>query len=272
VSRLSRCEPCVANLASARASPTWRRPLRRPLRRQPCVRPCVAKLLSPRVAACPCAHGPTRAFLITRRKSSWVNSQFMLELCDVLSTCLAAELKTHHIVLHLDTFKAHVNVDVLKAFSRAGFFLHFLPASTTGWLQPLDVGVFSRFKGWIAREAERRRIASTSGVLSKVEVLELSCQAVTEVLQKQSWAKAFELTGLAGQEKLSRELAARLGLDGPPLVSSGLPSLADLEATFPVGTNIPVSELFESVDVADRARRAIRLGAGARLPPLRIGV
>jgi hypothetical protein len=78
-----------------------------------------------------------------------------------------------------------LHADVFKACAELGIFTHVVPASMTGWLQPLDVAVFSRFKGWVVREVERRHLTSTSGLLSRPEVLKIYRHGVAEVIQSQ---------------------------------------------------------------------------------------
>jgi hypothetical protein len=204
--------------------------------------------------------------LMTRRTSGWVNAKFMVEVVDVLALCLADVLGSRHVVLHLDACKAHSHIDVLRAVSKAGIFVHFVPASTTAWLQPLDVSVFSKFKGWVVGEVERLRLASADGVLGRPEVLDVYRRGVARVIQGQSWARAFGVTGLSDQSGLGTEIAARLGAFSPLTVPRAMPSYEDLAMIFPRGANVPVEELFEVAVSAERSKRAIRLALSAKLP------
>lgn len=208
----------------------------------------------------------TGNILIVRRESSWVTADFMVEVIRALAACLTEVCTTHQVVLHLDACRAHCHVKVLKARSLAGIFVHFVPAGTTAWLQPLDVAVFSRFKGWVVREVERRRLAAASGILSRPAMLDIYRQAVVAVIQARSWANAFELTGLVGQGMLSQRLLEHMNLVSAPMIGDGLPTYADLVAIFPAGMNIPIEELFETALVQERSRRALRLPISARLP------
>lgn len=199
---------------------------------------------------------------IIRRKSAWVNAGFTATVVDTLADCLKEELRKRQVVLHMDTCPAHTHVDVLKACSRAGIFVHFVPASSTAWLQPLDVAIFSKFKGWVVREVERQRLASATGSLTRPQVLDIYRRGVVDVIQAQGWARAFEVTGLRGQDKLSSGLLSRLNASSPPMVSSELPSFADLQVIFPAGMDIPIEELFATA----LARTAVRGGSVLRLP------
>lgn len=204
--------------------------------------------------------------IIARRDSSWVTANFMVEVVRALATCLEAELKSHHVVLHSDACRAHSHANVLKECAIAGIYVHFIPACTTAWLQPLDVAVFSKFKGRVVRDVERKRLAASPGALSRPEILEIYREAVVDVIQSKSWASAFQLTGLLGQDQLSQRLLDRIGLAEAPVIGHGLPSYADLEVTFPAGMDIPIEELFETAVVQEKSRRAVRIPLSARLP------
>ena len=163
---------------------------------------------------------------------------------EILASSLRGELGKRHVVLHMDTHTGHTHESVLKACSDFGIYVHFVPASTTSWLQPLDVLVFARFKQWVTGEAERRRMASVSGTLTRPEVLHIWLSGVDQVIRSQGWCRAFDMCGLRSQGNLSARLSARLGFSSPPLVGCDLPSLEDLQAVFPSGMDIPVEPLF----------------------------
>ena len=86
------------------------------------------------------------------------------------------------------------------------------------------------------------------------------------VMEAKSWVRAFELTGLRGQEGLSRDLIWRLQWDASQTVPSSLPSLSDLQAVWPRGSHIPLEELFELVLRRSRPLQLV-LPQRARLPP-----
>ena len=207
--------------------------------------------------------------LVTRRKSSWVNVSIMVEIVKVLATCLRTELKTHHVILHMDVCSVHTHEKVLRACSDVGLCVHFIPAATTSLLQPLDVAVFSKFKRWVAREVERQRLASATGQLTRAGTLEVWRQGVDEVIRERGWLRAFEQCGLQGQHGLSSSLASRLDFPSWSPVGNTMPTLANLQAVFPSGRNIPIELLFQTAVDKEKAKRAVRIHPRARLPPLK---
>jgi hypothetical protein len=204
---------------------------------------------------------------VLRRKSSWVSTELMVDIVGKLAFSLQAVLTTHQVILHFDAYSAHLHVDVFKECARLGIFAHVVPASMTGWLQPLDVAVFSRYKGWVVREVERRRLSSTSGSLSRLGILDVYREGIAEVIQSQGWGRAFDLTGLRSQANLSKRLLSRLGLSSPPEISSSLPTYEDFQAIFPAGKSIPIEAAMEIVLARERRERTLRLPSCAKLPP-----
>jgi hypothetical protein len=214
-----------------------------------------------------------RNVFFIRRQSSWANAALLVEAIGLLSQCLAGVLQTRRVVLHMDAARAHLHLSVVKACARAGFFLMYIPASTTAWLQPLDTSVFSRYKQWVARELEKIRLTLPSGRPSRLEVMGVCSRGVAAVMEANPWQHAFEATGLSGQGGLSEGLRTRLQWREPPAFSSALPSLADLQAVYPRGAHIPMEELFElplrcANPVQLVLRRRARLPPAAAPPPL----
>jgi len=205
-----------------------------------------------------------------RRKSSWVNADLMVELIKILSRSLGELVRTRHVILHMDTHSAHTRAKVLRACGRAQLLTHFIPASATGWLQPLDVTVFAQYKRWTVGEAERQRLAATSGALSGFDMLDIYRRGVEAVIQGRSWAKAFEHAGLRGQSGLSAQLLSRLEAASAPVVGSEFPTLAELQACFPKGMDIPIDELFAAALLrpAHLQPPRLKLARSAKLPPL----
>jgi hypothetical protein len=212
-----------------------------------------------------------RNVFVARRRSSWVNAPMLCEIVGLLAASLGNVIRSRAVVLCMDTYKAHLHNSVLAACARAGIFIMYIPASTTGWLQPLDVCVFNRYKMWVVRELERLRLATPTGTLPRAVVLDAYCRGICSVLEAQSWSRAFAVTGLSGQGDLSAELKRRLQWDIAERVPSTLPSLSDLQSIYPRNSHIPLAELF-ALSLQHEARRLVdparmlRLPRRARLP------
>jgi hypothetical protein len=212
---------------------------------------------------------PRNVFCI-RRKSSWVNTPLLLEILRLLVDCLGEVLRTHTVVLYMDACRTHLHRSVASVCAEVGIFVVFIPASTTAWLQPLDVCVFGRYKLWVARELERRRLATATGRLSRAEVMNVYTRGIPAIMESQSWVRAFQVTGLSGQEHLSMELMKRLQWDAAEGVPSNLPSLSDLRSIYPRGSTIPLEEIFalalQREELSLDRGRVLRLPQRARLP------
>lgn len=211
------------------------------------------------------ATSPDNIFFI-RRQSSWVNAEVMVDVLKLLAVCLGEYRNSHRVVLCMDTFRAHSHVDVLRTCNRLGIFLFFVPAGMTAWLQPLDIHVFKRYKDWVVRELERKRLAAAAGAaLSSAEVVRVYSAGIPAAIEGTSWAKAFDLAGLRGQSQLSQKLLRRLGCHGPLSALPAFPTAADLLAVFPRRTRILVDDLFELPLRLVRPLPVLRLPKRSRL-------
>lgn len=179
-----------------------------------------------------------------RRKSGWVNNVVLVQILELLAASLGSVLETHRVVLSMDTYKAHLHLDVVRACSRLGLFLYFIPASLTKFLQPLDLLVFKKYKDWISTEIEKVRVVAPAGKLTKEQVFSVCAAGVRAVMEGEPWGRAFEIAGLDGQTGASAELLKRLGCIGPVSVAATLPSAVDLLAVYPRRSKIPIDELF----------------------------
>ena len=195
-----------------------------------------------------------------------MNVQIVVEVIELFFQCLGRVVDAHTVVLHMDASRVHLHISVMKACTAAGVYIMYIPASTTAWLQPLDVCVFGQYKRWVAQELERLRLSQRVGRLSQAEIMHVYSKGIGVVMEAKSWVRAFELTGLRGQEGLSRDLIWRLQWDASQTVPSSLHSLSDLQAVWPRGSHIPLEELFELVLRRSRPLQLV-LPQRARLPP-----
>ena len=87
--------------------------------------------------------------LLWRRKSAWVTKSTMLEVVQALAAALGVELKRRRVMLLLDACRIHMGTGFLRACATRGILVHYVPASLTWLMQPLDTHAFSRFKAFI---------------------------------------------------------------------------------------------------------------------------
>lgn len=204
--------------------------------------------------------------LFSRRQSGWVNSKTMIEVVRVLAASLGSVMKTCRVVLSFDTYRAHIHLNVIQECNRLGLMVLPVPATMTKWLQPLDIAVFKKYKEWVIKELERRRVASPSASLSTVQVLTVYAEGIGAVIEKQSWSTAFDSAGMRGQSQIPSSMLQRLGCGGPFNVLPTLPTAADLVAVYPRRSQIPVEQLFElPVKLAREPRPLLLLPRRARL-------
>ena len=213
-----------------------------------------------------------------RRKSAWVNHTVLVQIVRLLVACLGGVIDSHRVILSMDTYKAHLHLDVVRECARLGIFLYFVPACMTKWLQPLDVLVFKKYKEWIATEAERRRALAPTGKLSKIDIFTVCADGVPAVVEGEPWGRAFDLAGVVGQAGTSAGFLERLGCHGPVSVAASLPSATDLMAVYPRRSRIPVDDLFALVRrmaappqpvlvLPKRARLTVKTTPPPPLPP-----
>ena len=118
---------------------------------------CSEKRLPQTVAKGFAALPPTRLRLL-RRKSSWVTTYCMIRILADVREALQPWLPKVKPIVVLDTASSHPPKRLMSFAKRKGFQLLFVPASSTGLLQPLDTSAFSAFKHWIKRKNQQLRL------------------------------------------------------------------------------------------------------------------
>lgn len=183
-----------------------------------------------------------------RKKSAWMDIPAMCEVIKALGKSLEPYSETHQPILCLDAHKVHLNAKVWRTATRYNILMFCIPAKLTYCLQPLDVYIFSIFKGALRQNALMRSIcSSTAGVSLESSVLSLS-HAIATILNGRSWAHAFEHLGLSGsQTLLSGGLLKQLPVDRVLDVEPLFPTLEELVACFPKRLLIPIDDVFSCV-------------------------
>ena len=111
--------------------------------------------------------------ILLRRKSGWVNKDFLVKYVKLLAGCLEPFASQYQPILLWDALPAHCAPSVLRAAGRAGLWVVIVPAKMAWLLQPLDTDVFSRYKQYLRRrylellcDAHDGCVAATSIILA----------------------------------------------------------------------------------------------------------
>ena len=187
----------------------------------------------------------TDNILVLRQKSSWVNQDTMVQIIKLLGACLMAFKETHFFILSMDACPCHCTSKVAKACAKEGLRLLYVPASMTSVMQPCDTHVFAQFKKFISGQLELKRLASSTGEVSIVQIVETICEGASTVVQGKSWLRAFAHAGLRDhQRNLSRRFLRKLQWSEAPVIARDLPSLQQLQQVFRAGAFIPIVDVF----------------------------
>ena len=183
--------------------------------------------------------------ILLRRKSGWVNKDFLVSYVKLLAACLEPFALAYQPILLWDALPAHCAPSVLRAAARAGLWVVIVPAKMTWLLQPLDTDVFSRYKHYLRRRYLQLLCDSHDGRVAATSIILAMNDACREVLQGNDWAAAFLRCGFgAAQSRVKRRMAEELELDRVESAGSALPTLMQLSAIFPNRLDAPISELF----------------------------
>ena len=141
-----------------------------------------------------------------RRRSSWNNSELMLEILLELSSALASRPE-FQIILVLDAASIHLTLAVIRKAAELGIWLLVVPPRATYALQPLDTHVFSCYKAFLRRAY--RDAKDEQGNVTLLAWARMLVSVATHFLNGRSWENAFVQTGLLGdrrEARLDREL------------------------------------------------------------------
>lgn len=182
---------------------------------------------------------------IIEGESSWMTVPVFCKILTMMHEHLASMMATHSFHITADCFRAHLSADVWRHCRRLGFRYSLIPAKLTWALQPCDTHVFRSFKRVLAGHCMRAMVEDEHGVLTKLELFVALAKSIEEVTMAKSWAAAFTDCGLTGAcERCSDRVLRKLSFETVPFVSDHLPSLAQLQAVFPVNMVIPITNVF----------------------------
>ena len=183
--------------------------------------------------------------ILLRRKSGWVNKEFLVSYVKLLAACLEPFALEYQPILLWDALPAHCAPSVLRAAGRSGLWIVIVPATMAWLLQPLDTHVFSRYKHYLRRRYLQLLCDSRDGRVAATSIILAMNGACRQVLQGNAWASAFLRNGFgAAQSCAKRSLAEEFELDKVESAGSTLPTLMQLSAIFPNRLQAPINELF----------------------------
>ena len=182
---------------------------------------------------------------VWRRKSGWVTKAMMLEILKEICVALGELTATHQVVLLLDTAGVHICPKFLRAASRRGIMVQYIPAKLTWLLQPLDTHVFARFKQYLLREYRGGLVQSGAQASELAARLNAVATACRKVLQAHAWAYAFDANGFSAhaQRDVRQTILEELQWNRVPELPAALPTFPEFQAIFPARTHIPLAWL-----------------------------
>ena len=181
---------------------------------------------------------------LLRRKSAWANDQVMSEVVPMWGRALRAYSNTHQPILLLDACTAHLGPLFLRACSRWGIWVVFVPASMTWLLQPADTHCFAAFKRCLRQMFEQSLLESRDGLVDTRTVILHLDRAIRSILQGKKWYKAFDENGWGCEQKRVRpKILQTLLWMHVPEISAALPTLGQFESIFPKRRDVPLGAL-----------------------------
>lgn len=183
--------------------------------------------------------------ILLRRKSGWVNKDFLVSYVKLLAACLEPFALAYQPILLWDALPAHCAPSVLRAAARSGLWVVIVPAKMTWLLQPLDTDVFSRYKHYLRHRYLQLLCDSRDGRVAATSIILAMNDACRKVLQGNAWAAAFLRNGFgAAQSCVKRSLLEEFEVEKVECAGSALPTLLQLSAIFPNRLEAPINDLF----------------------------
>ena len=169
----------------------------------------------------------------------------MLEILKELCAALGALTATHQVVLLLDTASVHICPKFLRAASRKGIMVQYIPSKLTWLLQPLDAHVFARFKQYLMQEYRDGLVQGGTHASELTARVHAVVQACRKVLQAHAWAYAFDANGFSAhaQRKVRQTVLEELQWSRVPELPAALPTFPEFVAIFPARSHIPLAWL-----------------------------
>ena len=192
---------------------------------------------------------------ILRRRSAWVDAHVLTLILIWLADALVPYLGAVQPVLLLDAYRVHYAPMVIETCTRRRLWLIITPARLTWLLQPLDTHAFLPYKVLLHRAYQRARINCVDGTVGLVGLVTSVLSAITEALERRSWAVAFDHNGFSNnQARVSDRVASWLQMTRPVRIPDDRPSLDQLRSAFPRRVRVAVLNILRPLDATLRDR------------------
>ena len=183
---------------------------------------------------------------VLSRKTGWNHAKMQCEILKLLGQILSPMRDSHWFILSVDAHGAHIHPSVFEAAHRAGLMQLVIPASMTHLLQPLDTHIFSVFKYQLWSESQALLLASEQGEFNPIAFLDMACRVIARVMGCSN-KRAFASCGFSEKQMgLGDRVLQALEWTEVPVVSSEMPSLAELQQCWPDGRHIPIMSVFRA--------------------------
>ena len=183
--------------------------------------------------------------ILLRTKNGWNNAQLLQRHVKVLGDLLRVHAAERPCFLCMDAARIHLAPAVLRACRRQRLRFLLIPAQMTGLLQPCDARVFSLYKRKVAEVMQESVARDPGRRVGLTDSIQAVCCAVREVMEARPWSRAFDASGLRGdQNAVASSILHALELPAIPPIPSSQPTAADLAPAFPRRCAVPYAELW----------------------------
>ena len=197
-----------------------------------------------------------RNVFLVRRKSAWVDANYMVKIIELLGTILAPDLNRFQPILLMDALPAHTAPKVFRAAARFRIWVVIVPAKLTWLIQPADTHVFYKYKMYLKKRYAEAVACSQEGALNLREVLLAMNAGVRYVCQARDWSYAFDDNGFGKQQQLLRtSIADAAGFELPLSMPAAIPNLWQLRSIWPAGSDVPLDAVFAPILSSPRHRQ-----------------
>ena len=182
-----------------------------------------------------------------RGQSSWINDKVFAKIVRELGKVLRSHAAGRQAILLLDAHTCHFSQCTLAACRDYDIWPVIIPARMTSLLQPLDTHVFSRSKMFLRTRLHQIMLTGANADLTSEQVIDALLHAMKGILQRHSWAPAFEKNGFGATFEVREHLLEILAWHTPPVIESELPTYAQFAHCFPRRCDIPFMQLLSGV-------------------------